>query len=763
MRNAPSSPHRGAIALSLLAGLVCAACMRFALLPACASASEAPAAAPSLLANGDLELDADQDGWPDDWPAGKNGVACEVEAGNHFLRLVCTKPGATTMYYREIPIPAGIAALELSWKQRVTGLRPGKQAWFDARIMMEFMDAGRQKVSPTPGAPYRRKDSDGWEERSTSFLVPAGATTLKFMPSLFQVQAGTYDLDDLVLRATDPAPVQAAAAERAAQQAAKQEQIAAKLLREQEKAAKLLADTGSLIPNGNLETNHPKDSSLPDGWGSPGKGLSFETEEMSGNRYLRLTSTKPGAMVMLFREILLPPSIPALEMTWKYRLSDFKRGELPWYDARFLFKFVNAEGKVIGEAPPSAATRNTDGWVEKRVDFLVPEGAVKLQWMPCLFNVQKGVYELDDVVLRQTDPAPILARKAEYERQKAARFVPDEEPNPAKWPAMLKVVGNRLCDPEGKEVWLQGVNAGGLETLPMDEQPVKSLVVAIEEWKANCVRVPMKEEFWWGKSVYQKDGGEAFRRKIDKMITLAANRGAYIVIDLHRYRAPKPEHAQFWAEFAAKYKDHPAVLFDLMNEPHGIGWEVWRNGGWVGNKEGTDESAFLTDEEKRKNQGFESVGMQGLVDAVRSTGARNVVIAGGLFWCNDLTGIVNGYALDDKGGNGVMYSWHTYNWHKGWEKVLPVAARHPIFLGEVGADVKKMEFIPADDQEDPYTWVPDMLGFIQKHRINWTGWCFHPRATPVMITDWDYTPSPFWGAFAKQALAGQTFELKRMR
>jgi len=63
-------------------------------------------------------------------------------------------------------------------------------------------------------------------------------------------------------------------------------------------------------------------------------------------------------------------------------------------------------------------------------------------------------------------------------------------------------------------------------------------------------------------------------------------------------------------------------------------------------------------------------------------------------------------------------------------------------------------------------WLPIqiwMLGFIQKHKPNWTGWCFHPRATPVMISDWSYTPSPFWGAFAKEALSGKHFEMKRTR
>jgi hypothetical protein len=29
--------------------------------------------------------------------------------------------------------------------------------------------------------------------------------------------------------------------------------------------------------------------------------------------------------------------------------------------------------------------------------------------------------------------------------------------------------------------------------------------------------------------------------------------------------------------------------------------------------------------------------------------------------------------------------------------------------------------------------------------------------------DWNYTPSPFWGVFAKDALNGKQFETKRMR
>jgi hypothetical protein len=94
---------------------------------------------------------------------------------------------------------------------------------------------------------------------------------------------------------------------------------------------------------------------------------------------------------------------------------------------------------------------------------------------------------------------------------------------------------------------------------------------------------------------------------------------------------------------------------------------------------------------------------------------------------------------------------------------LNVAARHPLFLGEVGAEIQKLSFIPPERQEDPYTWSPDMLAAIQQHHLNWTAWNFHPKSTPRVILDWNYTPTPFWGDFVKRALAGEKFDLKKLR
>jgi len=746
-------PYRRAV--SLLAALACFA----------STAHHAAGAdAANLMTNGDFESGSAEPNWPDGWGKPKDKtVAWVEESGNHFLRLHSERPGQTVMAYREVNIPAGAGALELKWRWRVSDLKPGKQSWFDARIMMELKDASGKKLSPGPAAPYVRKSTDGWLERSAQFLIPEGTKTLQFMPSLFQVEAGTFDLDDVVLTVIDAAPLKQAAAEAATVAAAKAAKIAE--VRRTKAAASAQPD-GSLISNGNFEAD-ARGQGWPDGWGrAKDESLTWVLED-NGNHFMRLQSLQPGQQVMLYRSIDLPGGVKALTLTWRQRVTDLKKGKLPWNDARIMMDLVDATGKTLSPQPsPPYTTKDTKGWEQKSTNFLVPEEAVSLTLMPALFEVGAGRFDLDDITLKPTDPAPLLAAAKVAAEVAKARYVPPEQPKMDKWPAQLHVAGNRLVNPEGKEVWLQGLNAGGLESVVQGEQVIKSTVVGIDEWKANVIRLPVRLEFWAGDTPLMKDGGKAYRECVDQIVTLAANRGAYVALDLHRFRAPKKEDADFWKDAAARYKNHPAVLFDIFNEPHGISWDVWRDGGFVAEKaKPGDEDSFLSEEEKIKlNKGFHSIGMQGLVDAVRGTGAKNIIIAGGLDWAYDLSGIVEGHVLDDKGGQGIMLSTHIYNWKKGWEaKVLPAAEKYPIFVGEVGADVKKMDFMPAEIQEDPATWVPDMLGLIQKYRLNWTGWCFHPAATPIMISDWKYTPTPFWGLPAKEALAGKQFVLKKMR
>jgi hypothetical protein len=154
----------------------------------------------NLAVNGNFEKDGDADQWPDGWGTQKDGISWGEEKGNHFLKLTSSTPGTTVMLYQEFKIPAGAKTIEMSWKQRVTDLKKGTSPWFDARIMLEFTDENRVALPGKPKAPNAGKDTHGWEEKSVKFDVPAGSVFLKFMPSLLQVESGTFELDDLVVK-----------------------------------------------------------------------------------------------------------------------------------------------------------------------------------------------------------------------------------------------------------------------------------------------------------------------------------------------------------------------------------------------------------------------------------------------------------------------------------------------------------------------------------------------------------------------------------
>ena len=498
---------------------------------------------------------------------------------------------------------------------------------------------------------------------------------------------------------------------------------------------------------------------MPTDWGAtPGGMVSWETEK--ARQFFRLIATQPGQHVQLYRVIAIPPGVTGLEFSTSYRVASLKPGPFPEDTARVILEFLDAMHKPIKAPPPVLLTENDAAWKTLSERMAVPAGAQELVIMPCLFRAASGTLDLASLqvtTLGETDAAAVVQSTAQAEASRVSEqdaILARELAAPVS-SEELKVSGNRLVTTAGKEVRLQGVNIGNLSIRPDEEHKILwSAHVALEDWHANVIRLPILDSFWFGRGhgTTTANDAAAYRAIADKVIRIAAAHGAYVVFDLHRYLTPDQSCIDFWKDAGARYANNPAVLFDILNEPHDTTWDVWRNGGVV--------------HEKGKNpHDITGVGMQALVDAVRGTGAKNIIVAGGLGFAFDLSGIVNGYALDDKGGNGIMYATHFYNWHGGWAKhILGTAAKYPVLVGECGADTTKMNFVPANKQEDPYTWAPDAIGFIQKNHLNWTAWCFHTRANPNLLLDWDYdTPTPYWGAFVKAALSGQDYEMKRER
>jgi hypothetical protein len=336
-------------------------------------------------------------------------------------------------------------------------------------------------------------------------------------------------------------------------------------------------------------------------------------------------------------------------------------------------------------------------------------------------------------------------------------FASVEETNSPTKLLPLKVVGTKILDSNNHPVRLQGVNAASMEfTSDGEGHILQTIDVAIRDWHVNIIRLPLSQDRWFGKAPEQTNGADAYRALVKQIVDECASQNCYIILDLHwsdcnewgrnigQHSMPDTNSVVFWKDFAPHYANNPAVIFDLYNEPHDVSWDVWLNGG------------MILDKPNGRNllaKNYQCVGMQAMLNAVRSTGAKNVVICGGLDWAYDFSGILAGRQLSDPKGNGVIYSNHCYD-NKGdsvytWiAKMEQATAKLPVIVSEFGGYSRPSRREPDDN------WLLHVLQAIQDHQWSYTAWDLHPRAGPTLISNWNYTPSPRFGIFVKQMLDG---------
>lgn len=201
----------------------------------------------------------------------------------------------------------------------------------------------------------------------------------------------------------------------------------------------------------------------------------------------------------------------------------------------------------------------------------------------------------------------------------------------------IKVSGNHLVDAGGNPIQLRGANSGNLEAQPFlsplnwwREQGAEPDFSAMASWGMNVVRLPLGEQNWLGLCAATVAGGGSaanYQATVAKAVTDANAAGLYVILDLHFIAVPDScpggqnamadttYSATFWTQVAQAFKNNPSVMFELFNEPQGnyppstADWNNYVNGGLTGSQD---------------------VGTQTLLNAIRSTGATNVVVVDGL-------------------------------------------------------------------------------------------------------------------------------------
>jgi endoglucanase len=271
-------------------------------------------------------------------------------------------------------------------------------------------------------------------------------------------------------------------------------------------------------------------------------------------------------------------------------------------------------------------------------------------------------------------------------------------------------------------------------------------VTAIKSWGSNIVRIPVNEQCWLGlNGVSTTYGGTNYKNAVKAYVDLLTTNGLAVIIDLHwtasgtnqaSTQAPMPnsDHSvAFWTDCATMFKSYSNVIFDLFNEPFVGGgcqactsdqlWTCWRDGG--------SACSGLSD------ISFTVAGMQTLINAVRSTGATNPVMLGGLSWSNALEKWLAYKPTDTLACPQIIASWHSYatNYHNTqslWDStVAPVAALVPVIVGEIG------------QYDCAYTYIAPLMAWLDAKEISYLAWSWNKAdcGGPTLVTDYSGIPT----------------------
>lgn len=319
----------------------------------------------------------------------------------------------------------------------------------------------------------------------------------------------------------------------------------------------------------------------------------------------------------------------------------------------------------------------------------------------------------------------------------------------------LHAVGNRIQTADGQPVRLRGVNRSGTEYKCVQNGGIfdgpsdLASVLAMASWNINAVRVPLNEACWLGiNGVSAAYGGEYYRRAILAYVELLHAFHIAPILDLHwtapgahaadrLQPLPNVDHSlDFWRAVAETFRDDEGVVFEPFNEPFPDGnrdtaaaWQCWRDGCMANLAQ-----ARLPNGMRPPAVPYAAAGMQSLVDAIRETGAKNLILLGGVQYSNALTGWLE-YAPSDPLKN-LAAAWHIYDNNACrttdcWNGVpTQVAASYPVVVTELG----------QGDCSD--TFIRPLLEWLDTQQLGYLAWAWNaygpcrPRSGMVAGQPW---------------------------
>lgn len=304
----------------------------------------------------------------------------------------------------------------------------------------------------------------------------------------------------------------------------------------------------------------------------------------------------------------------------------------------------------------------------------------------------------------------------------------------------IHVERNQFVTEDGTIFVFRGLNIADPDKLEHEDRWRKELFEEVKAWGANVIRLPVHPRAW------RERGPEGYLALLDQAVQWAKELDLYLIIDWHSignlrtelymrdyYLTTQQETFTFWRTVASRYREEPNVaLYEVFNEPTTISntlgsltWSQWKD--------------LQTD----------------IITIIQANNPDAVVLVAGLNWAYDLRPA----AEEPFEVSNLAYVSHPYPqkreapWEDKWQADFGFASEFaPVILTEIGFALpdEKGVHIPVYGDE---TYGEAIVNFAEERGISWTGWVFDPDWSPMMIKDWDYTPTR-QGAFFRKVLQG---------
>jgi hypothetical protein len=317
-------------------------------------------------------------------------------------------------------------------------------------------------------------------------------------------------------------------------------------------------------------------------------------------------------------------------------------------------------------------------------------------------------------------------------------FIPQSNAQATSNLSRISVQGNKFVTADGKPVVFRGLNISDPDKLDREGHWDKRHFDEMKTWGANVVRFPVHPTAW------RKRGQEEYLKLLDKGVAFAEAQGLYVIIDWHSignlknemYQAPMYETTlketyEFWRTMGKHFKDNTTVaFFELYNEPTvmngelgSCSWQEWKKI------------------------------MEEIILIIRATRSTAIPLVAGFNWAYDLKDV----AKDPINAPGIGYVSHPYPqkrakpWEKQWTDDWGfVAEKYPLILTEIG-------FCGADDRGAHVPVISDesygeaITRYTAEKGISYVVWVFDPAWSPMLFSDWNYTPTR-QGRYFKKAM-----------